>query len=249
MRRGATLRTLAAANQPTQMKPTFKSAWREWIKPFALFFLVMAPLRSAVVDWNWVPSGSMKPTIMVGDLVLVDKLAYGLRVPFTTRSISTRAGPSRGDIAVLFSPRDGTRLVKRVVGLPGDVIEMRGDVLFVNGVRQGYSLQDPRPFLRDIPEAGNPIVALESLGGRDHLIVIIPDRPALRTFGPCAVPEGRYFVMGDSRDNSTDSRFFGTVARRDIVGRATMVLASFDTSRWLLPRLGRFLHPLDPKDA
>jgi len=85
----------------------------------------MAPLRSAVVDWNWVPTGSMKPTIMVGDLVFVNKLAYDLKVPFTRTRISTWAEPSRGDIAVLFSPSDGKRLVKRVIGLPGDTIEMR----------------------------------------------------------------------------------------------------------------------------
>jgi signal peptidase I len=226
-----------------------KSAWREWVKPLAVFLLAMAPLRSAVVDWNWVPSGSMKPTIMVGDLVFVDKLAYDLRVPFTTRRITTWAEPSRGDIAVLFSPKGGTRLVKRVVGIPGDTIEMRRDVLFVNGVRQGYSLRDPRPFARDIPEARDPVVAVERLGGRDHLIMVIPDRPALRTFGPCVVPEGRYFVMGDSRDNSEDSRYFGPVARRDIVGQATMVIVSFDTNRFLLPRLGRFFHLLGSKDA
>lgn len=249
MRPAATRPTLSPREQLPPMKPTVKSAWREWIKPFAVFLLVMAPLRSAVVDWNWVPSGSMKPTIMVGDLVFVDKLAYDLRVPFTTRRICTWAEPSRGDIAVLFSPRDGTRLVKRVVGLPGDAIEMRADVLFVNGIRQGYSILDPRPFLRDMPETRNAVVAVEHLGGRDHLIAVIPDRPALRTFGPCLVPRGGYFVMGDSRDNSNDSRFFGPVARQDIVGRATLVIASFDTTRWLLPRLGRFLHPLGPKDA
>jgi len=231
------------------LKSAVTSAWREWIKPLALFVAVLAPLRSAVVDWNWVPSGSMKPTILVGDLVLVDKLAYGLRVPFTTRRLATWAEPARGDIAILFSPRDGERLVKRVVGLPGDTVEMRGDVLYVNGVRQGYSVQDPGPYLREFPEDRSPVVAVERLGGRDHLIAVLPGRPALRTFGPSHVPSGRYFVMGDSRDNSADSRFFGPVARGDIVGRATRVLASFDTSRCLLPRLGRFLRPLGPAGA
>ena len=231
------------------LKSAVTSAWREWIKPLALFVAVLAPLRSAVVDWNWVPSGSMKPTILVGDLVLVNKLAYDLKVPFTTRHLSTWAGPSRGDIAVLYSPRDGARLVKRVIGLPGDTLEMRGDVLFVNGVRQAYSIQDPGPYLRELPEDRNPLVAVEHLGRLDHLIAVLPDRPALRTFGPLVVPRDRYFVMGDSRDNSADSRFFGTVPRQSIVGRVSRVIVSFDASRFLLPRLGRFLHPLGPAEA
>src|SRR5882724_7471642 len=123
------------------MKPYLKILWREWIKPLAILFVVVAPLKSAVVDWNWVPSGSMKPTILEGDLVLVNKLAYDLKIPFTTTHLSTWADPHRGDIAVCFSPKDGTRLVKRVVGLPGDTIELRDEVLLVNGVAQKYSVR------------------------------------------------------------------------------------------------------------
>ncbi|MGA2693009.1 MAG: signal peptidase I [Opitutaceae bacterium] len=231
------------------MKSVLRSLWREWIKPAALFFLVMAPLRSAVVDWNWVPTGSMKPTIMVGDLVFVNKLAYDLKVPFTRTRISTWAEPSRGDIAVLFSPSDGKRLVKRVIGLPGDTIEMRRDVLFVNGIQQGYSIRDSRPYLRDIPESANPVIAVERLGEREHLIAVLPDRAAMRTFGPFLVPMDHYFVMGDSRDNSEDSRYFGTVARQSIVGRATLVLCSFDLSHYFAPRFARFFKSLNPDGA
>jgi signal peptidase I len=226
------------------MNKGLRRLWREWIKPFAVLFVVITPLKSAFVDWNWVPSGSMKPTILEGDLVLVNKLAYDLKIPFTTRHLSQWADPARGDVVVFFSPRDGTRLVKRVVGLPGDTIEMRNDVLLVNGVAQRYARADVRLFRRDIFEDRNPVVAVETLGSVDHYVMALPGRPALRTFGPDVVPAGHYFMMGDSRDNSTDSRFIGPVARDEIVGRASAVIVSFDTSRYLLPRVLRFGHPL-----
>src|SRR5580704_17456616 len=183
------------------MKKRFRDFYQGWLKPLALFLVIMAPLRSAVVDWNWVPSGSMKPTILEGDLVLVNKLAYDLKIPFTTRHLSQWADPARGDVVVFFSPRDGTRLVKRVIGLPGDTIEMRNDVLFVNGVAQRYARTDARSFRRDIFEDRNPVVAVERLGSVDHYVMALPGRPALRTFGPDVVPPGHYFMMGDSRDN------------------------------------------------
>jgi signal peptidase I len=209
-----------------------------------LLFLVITPLKSAVVDWNWVPSGSMKPTILEGDLVLVNKLAYDLKIPFTTRHLSQWGDPARGDIVVFFSPSDGERLVKRVVGLPGDTIELRDDVLVVNGVAQHYSVRDPRPFMGDLFEDRHPIVAIESLGACDHYVMVLPGRMAMRSFGRVVVPRGRYFMMGDSRDNSNDSRYIGTVSRGAIVGRASAVIASFNPSRLLLPRVKRFLHSL-----
>ena len=226
------------------MKKTIRYVWRTWVKPFALFFVIMAPLRSALVDWNWVPSGSMKPTILEGDLVLVNKLSYDLKVPFTTRHLMQWGDPARGDIVVFYSPSDGTRLVKRVIGLPGDSVELRNEVVYLNGVAQHYSPQAAGEFRRDIFEDRNPIVAVEHLGSCDHYVMALPGRSALRSFGPYVVARDHYFMMGDSRDNSTDSRFIGTVARDQIVGRASTVLVSFDTSRYLLPRFKRFVHPL-----
>jgi signal peptidase I len=235
-------------NHPSKLSSliqrTFRYLWREWVRPFALLFIIIAPLKSAIVDWNWVPSGSMKPTILEGELVLVNKLAYDLKVPFTTRHLSEWAEPVRGDVAVFFSPKDGTRLVKRVIGLPGDTVEMRSDVLYLNGVAQQYRARDTRAFQRDIFEDRHPVVAVEHLGGCDHYVLALPGRAALRTFGPYQVPAGHYFMMGDSRDNSFDSRFFGPVARDQVVGRASAVILSFDTSRFLLPRLGRMITSL-----
>ncbi len=225
-------------------KTRIRSVVREVIV-FALFFAALSPLRSSVLDWNWVPTGSMKPTLMEGDLVLVNKLAYDLKIPFTTHHLKTWSNPARGDIAVFYSPKDGTRLVKRVIGLPGDVISMRDDVVSVNGLPLMYRKVDTDRFTRDIFETSRPILAREQLGEKDHWVLAFPDRMALRTFADYTVPAGHYFMMGDSRDNSADSRFFGAVDRAQIVGKATAILVSFDLRHYLLPRIQRFVSAPD----
>lgn len=231
------------------MKRMANKIWREWIRSFALAFLIVAPIKSAVADWNWVPSGSMKPSILEGELVLVNKLAYDLKVPFTTRHLSVWGNPERGDVVVFYSPKDGTRLVKRVIGLPGDEVELRNDVLYLNGMAQRYSLTDPALFLRDIFEDNHPVSAIEHLAPRDHYVMALPGRLALRTFGPVVVPPAHYFMMGDSRDNSADSRFIGPVAREQILGSVPRVVLSFDPSRHFRPRLQRILQPMKLKRA
>jgi len=226
------------------MKHLARKIWREWIGPIALVFIIVAPLKSAVADWNWVPTGSMKPSILEGELVLVNKLAYDLKVPFTTLHLSTWGNPVRGDVVVFYSPLDGTRLVKRVVGLPGDKVELRNDVLYLNGVPQQYSETDSAPFLREVFEDKNPVVSVEHLEACDHYVLSLPGRWALRTFGPLVVPPDHYFMMGDSRDNSADSRFIGPVPREKIVGRVGRVVLSFDPSRSYTPRPQRFFQSM-----
>src|SRR4249920_2590657 len=107
--------------------------WRKEIRPLLILALVMFSIRSSLADWNDVPTGSMRPTIVEGDRVLVNKLAYDLKVPFTTLHLAEWGNPERGDIAVFYSPHDGKRLVKRVIGLPGDIIELRENQLLLNG--------------------------------------------------------------------------------------------------------------------
>jgi signal peptidase I len=226
------------------MKHIANKIWREWIRPFALVVLIIVPLKSAVADWNWVPTGSMKPSILEGELVFVNKLAYDLKIPFTTLHLSTWGDPARGDVVVFYSPKDGTRLVKRVIGLPGDKVEMRDDVLYLNGVRQQYSLKDSAPFLRDLFEDTDPVVAIEHLEACDHYVLSLPGRQALRSFGPLVVPADHYYMMGDSRDNSADSRFIGPVQRQEIVGRVGRVVLSFDPLRYYAPRFQRILQPM-----
>ena len=211
------------------------------IRVFLVMLLIVSSLRSALADWNDVPTGSMKPTIQEGDRVVVNKLAYDLKVPFTTIEIFKWGDPERGDIVVLFSPVDGTRLVKRVVGIPGDRIFMKENQLFVNGKAAEW-----RPIGREYNQLqGNTLVVEENLAGRTHEVMFSPERPSVRSFGPVVVPEGFYFVMGDNRDNSNDSRFIGLIARRRIVGEATAVAFSLDRSRYFAPRLNRFFKGID----
>ena len=212
--------------------------WREWLRPLALAAAIVFPLKSAVADWNYVPSGSMIPSILPGELVWINKLAYDLKVPFTTVHLAAWGNPQHGDVVVFYSPADGTRLVKRIVGLPGDVIESRDDHLFINGAPLAYAA-----FIGTAQRAGVPagaMLAEERLVTRSHPVMTLPDLPALRNFGPVRVPAGQYFAMGDNRDNSHDSRFFGCVTRDRILGRATTVVASVDLDRTLQPRFGRF---------
>jgi len=211
-----------------------------------LLALVIFSIRSSLADWNDVPTGSMKPTIVEGDRVFVNKLAYDLKVPFTTWHVADWANPGRGDIVVFYSPHDGTRLVKRVVGLPGDTIELRNDALIVNDRVVEYGSLSP-DFLKDMPpaERASQVFATEELPGRPHAVAAIPGVRALRDFGPYRVPEGNYFMMGDNRDNSFDSRYYGPVKRGQILGRATAVALSFDRQHYWRPRWHRFFSSLD----
>jgi signal peptidase I len=212
--------------------------WREWLRPLALAAAIVFPLKSAVADWNYVPSGSMIPSILPGELVWINKLAYDLKVPFTTVHLAEWGNPQRGDVVVFYSPADGTRLVKRIVGLPGDLIESRNDLLFINGAPLPYAA-----FAGATPPAGVPagaMLAEERLTSRSHPVLWLPNVFALQTFGPVRVPPGQYFAMGDNRDNSHDSRFFGCVPRDLILGRATTVVASVDLDRSAQPRFARF---------
>ncbi len=208
------------------------------IRVFALMLLVVTSLRSALADWNDVPTGSMKPTIQEGDRVVVNKLAYDLKIPFTTFEVLKWGDPHRGDIVVLFSPQDGVRLVKRVIAVPGDVVQLVDNELFINGKKQPWST-DFTPM--DIPTQGRTYVTNELLDGHEHKVMISPQMSSpMRTYGPKTVPPGQYFVMGDNRDNSNDSRYIGLIPRRQIVGKALAVAFSLDRNHYYAPRFERF---------
>jgi len=224
--------------------------WRQEIRPLLILALGLFSIRSSLADWNDVPSGSMQPTILVGDRIFVNKLAYDLKVPFTTWHLAQWSNPQRGDIVVFYSPHDGTRLVKRVVGLPGDTVELRNDQLIINGYPVYYvplnaEISDQLPGT----ERERSVFATEELSGHAHAVMAIPGVPAKRTFGPIQVPAGHYFMMGDNRDNSFDSRYFGVVERKRIVGKATAVVMSLDRNHYWLPRSQRFFSPLDAKPS
>jgi len=235
--------------QPKSFRARAKHYWQKEICPLLVLALVLFSIRSSLADWNDVPSGSMRPTIIEGDRIWVNKLAYDLKVPFTTWHIAEWGNPQRGDIAVFFSPHDGKRLVKRVIGLPGDTIELRNNQLVINDTTVEYQ-PIAEELLRDIPESQRTgrVFASEKLPNQTHAVGGYPAAPAPRTFGPTAVPQGEYFMMGDNRDDSFDSRFWGTVKREKIVGRATAVVLSLDKSNYWLPRWQRSFTSLQEAD-
>ena len=212
------------------------------IRIFLLMVLVISSLRSALADWNDVPTGSMKPTIQEGDRVVVNKLAYDLKIPFTMIRLWKWGDPNRGDIVVLFSPADGMRLVKRVIALPGDRVEMVDNALLINGKPVQYSNEETVTFEDDIC-----FVRDETLGSVRHKVMLDPQMASVenRYYGPTVVPPGHYFVLGDNRDNSQDSRKIGFIERRRIVGQAVAVAFSLDRDRWFKPRFDRFFEGLD----
>lgn len=219
--------------------------WRQWRLTIFLIIFVVIPVKSSLADWNWVPTGSMLPTILEGDLIYVDKLAYDLRLPLTLSRLAKWADPERGDIVICFSPEDDSRLVKRVIAVPGDVVEMKNSVLFLNG-RGVHYLKPQAKYAGVLPDKlrNRCILATEELDGVAHAVMSTPGVRAMRSFRPVTVPEGHYFVMGDNRDNSRDSRVFGLVERGAIVGKAKRVIISFDITDKYQPRLARFFDRL-----
>lgn len=211
-----------------------------------LFLLLMFSFRSAWADWVFVPSGSMNPTILEGDRLLVDKHVYGLRVPFSLVHLTRGSSPARGDIIVFDSPRDGTSLVKRVIAIPGDSVALDGEQLIVNGQAAHYTVSDRAKLagLLGSTRAQNPTLIRERGLAPEHDVMLLPARRHFELVGPVTVPTDMYFVLGDNRDNSADSRYIGFVPRRNIVGRATYVLLSLNPDRDYLPRSGRSLQSL-----
>jgi signal peptidase I len=210
-----------------------------------LVFLLLT-FRSALADWFDVPTGSMQPTILEGERIFVNKLAYGLRVPFTSTRVTTWAAPQRGDVVTFPSPRDGTRLIKGVVGLPGDVIQIRQGVLHLNGRAQTTVAAEAPPAWPLPPrDTAKHQYLLEDLGGVRHAVMLTPGHGVAREFGPVVVPAGQCFVMGDNRDNSADSRFIGFIPLASLEGRAQGVVLSIDRDRGWKPRWGRFFRHLD----
>lgn len=220
------------------------SVWKEWRITVFLIVFVLIPAKSSLADWNWVPTGSMNPTILEGDFLFVNKVAYSLRLPLTLCHLAEWSDPQRADIVICFSPEDGTRLVKRVVGVPGDMIEMRRKKLILNGQALDYTVTGLE-YIEDGSVGRARILATEDLSGVAHTVAWMPMFGAPQSFGPIEVPQGHYFVMGDNRDASKDSRSFGFVQRKAIVGKAGAVVCSFDITDKYQPRFNRFFTSLN----
>lgn len=213
------------------MKQQLASLWKD-NKSLLLFLVLMAVFRSAVADWNDVPTGSMKPTILEGDRLLINKMAYDLRIPFTTVSLVHLDDPKRGEIVIFESAVSGKRLVKRVIGVPGDRVAMINNRLQLNGLMLDYQL---------IETTGSSSDYTEVLDGTSHTVRIDNASNRAANFDSVTVPADHYLVLGDNRDNSADSRYIGFVPRQEIIGRSRQLALSLDYENYYLPRSERFL--------
>lgn len=212
-----------------------------------LFLLLMLTFRSAWADWMTVPTGSMNPTIIEGDRVLVDKHVFGVRVPWTLTRLTDGRDPQRGEIVVFDSPLDGTSLLKRVIGVPGDVVSLDERGLNINGEYANYSAGNQGLVGKLLAETQErePMVFREGGILPEHGILRMRFPSTRQYFEPVRVPEGMYLMLGDNRDNSADSRYIGFVPRRNIVGLTSRVAVSFNPENYYLPRRDRWMASLD----
>jgi signal peptidase I len=214
-----------------------KSFYKEWIEPFLIAAVVALFIRQFAVEAFKIPSGSMIPTLDIGDHLLVNKFVYGPRIPFTDIRIFTWKEPKRGEIIVFKYPENESKnFIKRVVGLPGDKIEIKKGILFINDqpvpvIAQGVLKEKEQVDSPSYYE--KPKLFEEQLGIVKHEIQYLRDQSNY-DFGPKLVPAESVFVMGDNRDNSQDSRFWGFVKFEKILGRALIIYWSWDgDGRWV----------------
>ncbi|MCY4655958.1 MAG: signal peptidase I, partial [Gammaproteobacteria bacterium] len=222
-------------SQPSRLR----KFWREW-RGFVVFIICMFLFRSAIADWNQVPSSSMRPSILDGDRIVVDKMAYGIRVPFTLIRVWQWSHPNRGDIVTFPSPVDDELFVKRVVGIPGDEVQLNRNRLIINGHVATYT---PVPEEEHagfyVPEERTFRLFREEILDSSRIIMLARDArdPGYASFGPVTLGEDEYLMLGDNRDNSSDFRRIGVVTRDRIIGRAHAVAFSLDLNNYWLPRL------------
>ncbi len=206
---------------------------------FPIFFIVLL-LRSFLMEPFRIPSGSLEPTLLIGDFLLVNKFAYGVRLPVWETKVINISHPKTGEIAVFRWPPDPSMdFIKRVIGVPGDKIRYHNKVLTINGIEMKQTFVE---YTTD-ESSGNTVSKYrENLDGIEHDIYVRPDVPAIDV--DVTVPTGQYFMMGDNRDNSADSRFWGFVSDEYLRGKATLIWMSWNsktyTVRW--NRLGRMIH-------
>lgn len=210
--------------------------WRDNRK-FLIILASIVCFKSAVADLNSISGRSMQPNLLDGDKVWVNKIAYDVRLPFTDLRLLSWAHPGRGDIVIIDSDAAGKRLVKRVVGLPGDSVYMRNDLLVLNGQVASYQVVD---------STTDSVIIVEQLAALEYQALLSnePEQRASRSFGPVQVPENHYFVLGDNRNNSADSRLYSFIPRDQIIGRSSSVVFSLDRDQNFRPRAERFLYAL-----
>ena len=218
--------------------------WLQENKGFLVFLMLFGVFRTAIADWNPIPSGSMRPGLLEGDVVFVNRLAFNVKVPLTDVVLARTGEPQRGDVVTFSSPSDGTRLIKRIMAVPGDVVEMRDEKLIINGQAATYT--EVEQVMEPIGQGRYTQAQRfdEKLGKQQQRIQVLPQMVARRNFAAMTIPPDQYRMLGDNRDNSADSRYIGLVPRNLLIGRAVRVLVSADIEGNWMPRGERFGKPL-----
>ena len=198
-------------------------------------FAGMLFFRTAVADWSPVPTSSMEPTIFPGDVVLVNKILLGPAIPFTESRLFSTGEPERGDIITFFPPGKDVQYVKRVIGVPGDRIRTDGFRLYVNDQLLPVAEME-------VDNQKRQITGSEMINGHQHRIKVQSDRQIVQLSDELTVPVASYFVMGDYRNNSEDSRFWGVVPEQNIIGKVNRLLLSTAAERSFLTSFGQTLH-------
>jgi len=218
----------------------FNRAW-ETIKELFWIILVVFFIRWILVEPFRIPSGSMIPTLLVGDQLMVNKLVYGVQIPLTTKKLFNLKKPERGDVIVFkYPPNPREDYVKRVVGVAGDEITMRDGQLFVNGKEVPRSYVEPYTGPSDTGFCENYDLFSEELDHASHPMLLCHRSHQGEDFPAVRVPEGAVFGMGDNRDNSQDSRYWGMIPTNNIKGKALFIHLPLDPTRHYLPRWNRF---------
>ncbi|MFW5450800.1 MAG: signal peptidase I [Methylophagaceae bacterium] len=198
----------------------------EYARSFFPIILVVLIIRSFIVEPFRIPSASMLPTLHIGDFILVNKFTYGIRLPVLNKKVISIGEPARGDVVVFRYPKNpNIDYIKRVIGLPGDKVGYFNKVIYINGQAITQDAKKKDVVLLAIAPASSEL-RFEQMGELGHDILIDPERILVE--GETIVPEGEYFVMGDNRDNSNDSRFWGTVPEQNLVGKAFFIWMSWD---------------------
>ena len=209
------------------VKALKEATWVEYCKSFFPVILAVLLLRSFLVEPFRIPSGSMMPTLLVGDFILVNKFAYGIRLPVLNKKIVTIDEPERGDVVVFRYPKNPSiDYIKRVVGLPGDKVGYYNKIVYINGEPSGQVPAGVYVGKGSGVSMSGASERREQLGGIQHDILVMPRTPGLE--GEYIVGEDEYFVMGDNRDNSNDSRYWGTVPEANLVGKAFRIWMNWD---------------------